>query len=175
MRTVSTNKPLERFIIEKLPNNKCTVLFFDEIKDLNNGLYEFQLYKLNNITYRPTLEKTINKMYNEWLKQAKDLEKPLVKEEMIKENEENLQLLEQLLVMEHRMMLMEVANSTPSKIRMGNYDKSPYIKAKKLIENKRLDYDSLLSILDDFVNNRYMTIEEYSELYDLLDKYYNSL
>ena len=88
---------------------------------------------------------------------------------------ENLQLLEQLLVMEHRMMLMEVANSTPSKIRMGNYDKSPYIKAKKLIENKRLDYDSLLSILDDFVNNRYMTIEEYSELYDLLDKYYNSL
>ena len=83
MKTVSTVRPKDRFVIERA-NGKCTILFFDDIKLNESGLYEFELYKLG-VVYRPTLEKTISSNYNAWLNQAKELEKPKPVKEEIKE------------------------------------------------------------------------------------------
>lgn len=175
MRTVSTTKPTNRFVIERLNGNKCTVLFFDNVTELKSGLFEFEFYRLPAI-YRPTLEKTINGNYEAWLNQAKELEKPVETViEVPKESEENLDLKEELFLMQHRMMKMEIERNRTSVLSTDHYEKSPYTLAKVLIENDRLNYSYMLELLSDFVNNKYMMPDEFTELIYLMDEHYNKL
>lgn len=178
MKTVSTIKPLSKFKIEMLSNNQCVILFFDNIDHRTDGMYEFDMYRLN-ATYRKGFEALIEERYEQWLNKAKEQEvsnntSVQVTSVEDKVDMDKLDLTAQLFVMEHRMMQMERQNAVGRNIE-DNYNKSPYTKAKVLIENKYLDGEYMLSLLDDFVNSKYMTVEEYSDLYDLLDKVYNKL
>lgn len=178
MFSVSKEKPIKRFEIKKTIGSKCEILFYDNIlRNEFKNLYTFDLYRMET-TYRPELEDIINNSYNEWLEFAKGLEKNNEEEKEYSElgdlKSENLSLVCDTFLLEHRLMLMETNNGT-RQIKMNNFDKSPYKKAKKIIESKALEYNTVLSALDDFVNNYYMEEKEYEELYDLLESKYNSL
>ena len=75
-RTSSSERPEKPFRIENIRNGYCTVLFFDNIEELTdeegNVYYEYDLYVLDKVNYRETLEKTIEDNYEEWLNMATD-------------------------------------------------------------------------------------------------------
>lgn len=82
-RTFSDIKPEKRFSIENIENGKCTVLFFDDIKEekqemnIENKeksekvLYSYDVYSIE-IAYRDNLEETIEVNYDKWLKDIKE-------------------------------------------------------------------------------------------------------
>lgn len=76
-KTYSDTKPNEKgFSIENVENGKCTVLFFDNIKeqpsesDENKTIYCYDTYSIN-ITHRENLEDNIELNYSKWLECAK--------------------------------------------------------------------------------------------------------
>lgn len=175
MRTISTVYPKDKFIIENIGRDYCDVVFFSDVIVLENGIYEYELTRIQ-VRYRKGLREIIEGNYDLWLAHAKKLhEKDNTDVEISVVNEEYLEQIEQIFLMEHRLMQLEMRNKSNMLKSTGNYEKSPYGHAKLLIENRRLDHSTMLSMLDDFVNNLYLTIEEYEELYDMLDIAYNSL
>lgn len=175
MKSISTIKPESPFIIENMHDGKCDIVFFCNVED-KDSLFEMDVYRLTT-TFRPSLHKTIENNLEQWVEHAKTLEETeenvVVKEEV---SEDLLDNTEEMVEMLHRMMLMEVSIVKMKNQRMvAHYDLSPYKKMKMLIENKRFNITYMVSLLDDFVNNGYMTDVEYSELYDLCDSYYNTL
>ena len=75
-KTLSSERPEKPFSIENIKNGYCTVLFFDNIEEKTdeegNIYYEYDLYVLDKVNYRETLEKTIEDNYEEWLNMATD-------------------------------------------------------------------------------------------------------
>ena len=174
MRTISTVYPKDKFIIENIGRDYCDVVFFSDVVVLENSIYEYELTRIQ-VRYRKGLREIIEGNYDLWLAHAKKLhEKDNADVEISVVNEEYLEQIEQIFLMEHRLMQLEMRGRTAVNPN-GNYEKSPYGHAKILIENRRFDYSIMLSMLDDFVNNLYLTVEEYEKLYDLLDVVYNSL
>ena len=172
MRTISTAYPKNKFIIENVSGDYCDVVFFSDVKVLESNIYEYELTRIQ-VRYRIGLVEIIENNYDSWLSYAKKIhEENNTDVEISVINEEYLEQIEQIFLMEHRIMQLEVKNRSTNPD--GNYKKSPYNHAKLLIENKRFSYSSMLSMLDDFVNNLYLTIEQYEELYDLLDIVYNN-
>lgn len=73
-KTFSLERPKNPFEIENIRDGYCTVLFFDNIEENTdeegNVYYEYDLYVLDKVNYRETLEKTITDNYEEWLNMA---------------------------------------------------------------------------------------------------------
>lgn len=82
-RTYSDIKPEKKFSIENVENGKCTVLFFDDIKEeqnisnleneevSNKKVYSYDTYSIE-IPYRENLAEVIENDLNNWLKSAKE-------------------------------------------------------------------------------------------------------
>ena len=82
-RTYSDIKPEKNFSIENVENGKCTVLFFDDIKEeqnisnleneevSNKKVYSYDTYSIE-IPYRENLAEVIENDLNNWLKSAKE-------------------------------------------------------------------------------------------------------
>ena len=75
-KTFSSERPKKPFQIENIRNGYCTVLFFNNIEEFEdeegNVNYKYDLYVLDKVNYRETLEKTIEDNYEEWLNMATD-------------------------------------------------------------------------------------------------------
>lgn len=84
-RTYSDIKPEKGFNIENVENGKCTVLFFDDIKEeiqeIENfenketetkKVYSYDIYTLETV-YRENLAERIEENIEKWLKNAKDV------------------------------------------------------------------------------------------------------
>lgn len=73
-KTFSSERPKKPFQIENIRNGYCTVLFFDNIEEFTdeevNTYYEYDLYVLDKVNYRETLENTIEGNFDEWLNMA---------------------------------------------------------------------------------------------------------
>ena len=82
-RTYSDIKPEKKFSIENVESGKCTVLFFDDIKEeqnisnleneevSNKKVYSYDTYSIE-IPYRENLAEVIENDLNNWLKSAKE-------------------------------------------------------------------------------------------------------
>lgn len=76
-KTFSQTRPEKNFIIENVENGKCTVLFFDNIEEIEQEdeertvQYSYDLYKVS-VPYREGLQDEIESKYNTWLEFAKD-------------------------------------------------------------------------------------------------------
>ena len=82
-RTYSDIKPEKNFSIENIENGKCTVLFFDDIKEekqeshLENErttekvVYSYDVYTIE-VLYRDNLTETIEYSFDKWLKDIKE-------------------------------------------------------------------------------------------------------
>ena len=82
-RTYSDIKPEKKYSIENVENGKCTVLFFDDIKEeqnisnleneevSNKKVYSYDTYSIE-IPYRKNLAETIEKDINNWLNSVKE-------------------------------------------------------------------------------------------------------
>lgn len=84
-RTYSDIKPEKGFNIENVENGKCTVLFFDDIKEeiqeIENfenketetkKVYSYDIYTVETV-YRENLAEKIEENIEKWLKKAKDV------------------------------------------------------------------------------------------------------
>lgn len=84
-RTYSDIKPEKGFNIENVENGKCTVLFFDDIKEeiqeIENfenketetkKVYSYDIYTVETV-YRENLAERIEENIEKWLKNAKDV------------------------------------------------------------------------------------------------------
>ena len=77
MKTVSNIKPNDTFKIEKINNNKCEIVFFTNVKEIEQEneagalikQYEYDLYRLEAI-YRDNLASQIENNYDVWLNHA---------------------------------------------------------------------------------------------------------
>lgn len=84
-RTFSDIKPEKRFSIENIEDGKCTVLFFDDIKEEKQEMnienkeksekvvYSYDVYTIE-VLYRDNLEETIATNSDKWLKDIKEKE-----------------------------------------------------------------------------------------------------
>lgn len=82
-RTYSDIKPEKSFSIENVENGKCTVLFFDDIKEeqnipnlenedvSNKKVYSYDTYSIE-IPYRENLAEVIEDDLSNWLKSVKE-------------------------------------------------------------------------------------------------------
>ena len=85
-------------------------------------------------------------------------------------------LYEYIISLEERMMkleleLNELKTSKQIKLRHRrpeHFELSPYDKVKRVICNGKMEDDKILEMMKNFVDNRYMTEDEFSELVDLL-------
>lgn len=77
-KTFSSERPKKPFQIENVRNGYCTVLFFDNIEEFEdeegNTNYKYDLYVLDKVNYRETLEDTITNDAEEWLSKAIELD-----------------------------------------------------------------------------------------------------
>lgn len=84
-RTFSDIKPEKRFSIENIEDGKCTVLFFDDIKEEKQEMnienkeksekvvYSYDVYTIE-VLYRDNLEETIATNSDKWLKDIREKE-----------------------------------------------------------------------------------------------------
>ena len=78
-RTQSSERPASPFIIENIKNGYCTILFFDDIVEVETVdeqgqasiYYDYELYIMENVPYRDTLSDTIQNDLTNWLNIAK--------------------------------------------------------------------------------------------------------
>nr|DAO95502.1 MAG TPA: tail assembly chaperone protein [Caudoviricetes sp.] len=82
-RTYSDIKPKKNFSIENIENGRCTVLFFDDVKEEKQEMnienkeksekvvYSYYIYSIE-VAYRDNLEETIEANYDKWLKDIKE-------------------------------------------------------------------------------------------------------
>lgn len=81
MKVESNLKPENKFEIENIIDEKCDIVFFDNVQEIeaieeNEKKYSFDTYRLK-ANYRDELEKELNddiEKYKEWLQLAKDTE-----------------------------------------------------------------------------------------------------
>lgn len=95
MKAESNLQPRNKFEIENIINNKCDLVFFDNVQELessedNEKRYSYDTYRIN-ANYRDELEQELNdnkEKYEQWLKLAKNTEyNKLAEEVRTKRNE----------------------------------------------------------------------------------------
>ena len=73
MITQSNTQPTSAFIIEKINDNQCDILFFENVKEIEIEErldYEYNLYRLP-APYRDNLAQSVESNYEAWLEAAK--------------------------------------------------------------------------------------------------------
>lgn len=78
-KTYSDIKPEKNFDIQNVENGKCTVLFFDNVQEVETSQldseeksikYTYDMYKMN-VNFRENLSEQIENNYDKWLETAK--------------------------------------------------------------------------------------------------------
>ena len=84
MKEQSNIKPSKKFKVENVNNNKCEIVFFDNIKKITeinvetleeNTIYKYDLYRLKDVNFRRGLITEITDNYDKWLEEGKLKEK----------------------------------------------------------------------------------------------------
>ena len=94
-KTYSSDRPQQPYIIDNIRNGKCTILFFDNIIEIdgseeNEKQYCYDLYIVEDVTYRDNLSETIFENLSDWLADAKEQDREKVADKLIEQRNTDL-------------------------------------------------------------------------------------
>lgn len=190
MITQSNTQPTSAFIIEKLSEDQCDILFFENVKEIEveeRLNYEYNLYRLPAI-YRDNLSASIESNYDAWLEAAKRHEiefvEPLSTEQKIfnVENEledvksqsinGNLDLMSQQFDLDFRIFEIETTLDIPTTLNLKgakNMAVSIYKQAQTLILAGKYERTDMEHKLARYLERNRITKAEYDELISMMD------
>lgn len=191
MITQSNTQPTSAFIIEKINDNQCDILFFENVKEIEIDErlnYEYNLYRLPAL-YRDNLAQSVESNYDAWLEAAKRHEieyvEPLSMEQKVfnVENElaetkvqsinMDLDLMSQQFDLDFRIFEIEATLDIPTQINIkganNNMALSIYIQAQTLILAGKYDREDMEYKLKRYLDRNRITKAEYDELISMMD------
>ena len=94
-KTYSSDRPQQPYIIDNIRNGKCTILFFDNIIEIdgseeNEKQYCYDLYIVEDVTYRDNLSETIFENLSDWLADAKEQDREKVADKLKEKRDADL-------------------------------------------------------------------------------------
>ena len=190
MITQSNTQPTSAFIIEKLSEDQCDILFFENIKEIEveeRLNYEYNLYRLPAI-YRDNLSASIESNYDAWLEAAKRHEiefvEPLSTEQKIfnVENEledvksqiinGNLDLMSQQFDLDFRIFEIETTLDISTQLNLkgaNNMAMTVFQQAQTLILAGKYELADMEYKLKRYLDKNRITQAEYDELIAMMD------
>lgn len=190
MITQSNTQPTSAFIIEKINDNQCDILFFENVKEIEieeRLNYEYNLYRLPAI-YRDNLSASIESNYDAWLEAAKRHEiefvEPLSTEQKIfnVENElsdvksqsvnGDLELMSQQFDLDFRIFEIETTLDIPTQLNLKgakNMAMTVFQQAQTLILAGKYDREDMEYKLKRYLDKNRITKTEYDELIAMMD------
>lgn len=190
MITQSNTQPTSTFIIEKINDNQCDILFFENVKEIEIEErldYEYNLYRLP-APYRDNLAQSVESNYEAWLEAAKRHEieyvEPLSIEQKVYnvENElaetktqsinGDLDLMSQQFDLDFRIFEIETTLDIPTQINLKgakNMAVSIYKQAQTLILAGKYDREDMEYKLTRYLDKNRITKIEYDELIAMMD------
>ncbi len=97
-KTFSSERPENPFIIENIKNGRCTILFFDNIEEVQevgeeqevSTTYKYDQYNMENVPYRDSLSDEIHNNLQDWLEKAKEQDKEIVADKLKEKRDADL-------------------------------------------------------------------------------------
>ncbi len=85
-KTFSSVRPESPWHIENVKNGKCTILFFDNIEEVQevgeeqeaSTTYKYDLYVMTEVPYRDNLSEELQNNYENWLNDVKEQDRNAV-------------------------------------------------------------------------------------------------
>lgn len=190
MITQSNTQPTSAFIIEKINDNQCDILFFENVKEIEIDErlnYEYNLYRLPAL-YRDNLAQSVESNYDAWLEAAKRHEieyvEPLSIEQKVfnVENElaetkvqsinMDLDLMSQQFDLDFRIFEIETTLDIPTTLNLKgakNMAMTVFQQAQTLILAGKYDRDDMEYKLRRYKEGKRITQDEYDELIAMMD------
>lgn len=190
MITQSNTQPTSAFIIEKIDDNQCDILFFENVKEIEveeRLNYEYDLYRLPAL-YRDNLAQSVESNYDAWLEAAKRHEieyvEPLSIEQKV-HNVENelaetkaqsinmdLDLMSQQFDLDFRIFEIETTLDIPTQINLKgakNMAMTVFQQAQTLILAGKYERADMEYKLKRYLDKNRITKAEYDELIAMMD------
>lgn len=190
MITQSNTQPTSAFIIEKINDNQCDILFFENVKEIEIDErlnYEYNLYRLPAL-YRDNLAQSVESNYDAWLEAAKRHEieyvEPLSIEQKVfnVENElaetkvqsinMDLDLMSQQFDLDFRIFEIETTLDIPTTLNLKgakNMAMTVFQQAQTLILAGKYDREDMEYKLKRYLDKNRITKTEYDELISMMD------
>lgn len=190
MITQSNTQPTSAFIIEKINDNQCDILFFENVKEIEIDErlnYEYNLYRLPAL-YRDNLAQSVESNYDAWLEAAKRHEieyvEPLSMEQKVfnVENElaetkvqsinMDLDLMSQQFDLDFRIFEIETTLDIPTTLNLKgakNMAMTVFQQAQTLILAGKYDREDMEYKLKRYLDKNRITKTEYDELISMMD------
>lgn len=190
MITQSNTQPTSAFIIEKIDDNQCDILFFENVKEIEveeRLNYEYDLYRLPAL-YRDNLAQSVESNYDAWLEAAKRHEieyvEPLSIEQKVfnVENElaetkaqsinGDLELMSQQFDLDFRIFEIETTLDIPTQLNIKgakNMAMTVFQQAQTLILAGKYDREDMEYKLARYLERNRITKAEYDELISMMD------
>lgn len=189
MITQSNTQPTGAFIIEKINDNQCDILFFENVKEIEIDErlnYEYNLYRLPAI-YRDNLSASIESNYDAWLEAAKRHEIEFVEPLSIEQKVFNIQnelgdvksqsvngdleLMSQQFDLDFRIFEIETTLDISTFNLKGakNMAMTIYLQAQTLILAGKYDREDMEYKLTRYLDKNRITKAEYDELIAMMD------
>lgn len=190
MITQSNTQPTSAFIIEKINDNQCDILFFENVKEIEieeRLNYEYDFYRLPAL-YRDNLAQSVESNYDAWLEAAKRHEiefvEPLSIEQKV-HNVENevaetkaqsingdLDLMSQQFDLDFRIFEIETTLDIPTTLNLKgakNMAMTVFQQAQTLILAGKYDREDMEYKLKRYLDKNRITKAEYDELIAMMD------
>lgn len=190
MITQSNTQPTSAFIIEKIDDNQCDILFFENVKEIEveeRLNYEYDLYRLPAL-YRDNLAQSVESNYDAWLEAAKRHEieyvEPLSIEQKVfnVENElaetkaqsinGDLELMSQQFDLDFRIFEIETTLDIPTQLNIKgakNMAMTVFQQAQTLILAGKYERTDMEYKLKRYLDKNRITKTEYDELIAMMD------
>lgn len=190
MITQSNTQPTSAFVIERINDDQCDILFFENVKEIEveeRLNYEYDLYRLPAI-YRDNLSASIESNYDAWLEAAKRHEiefvEPLSTEQKIfnVENElsdvksqsvnGDLELMSQQFDLDFRIFEIETTLDIPTQLNLKgakNMAMTVFQQAQTLILAGKYERTDMEYKLARYLERNRITKSEYDELISMMD------
>ena len=190
MITQSNTQPTSAFIIEKINDNQCDILFFENVKEIEveeRLNYEYDLYRLPAL-YRDNLAQSVELNYSAWLEAAKRHEieyvEPLSIEQKVfnVQNElsdvksqsvnGDLELMSQQFDLDFRIFEIETTLDIPTQLNLKgakNMAMTVFQQAQTLILAGKYERTDMEYKLKRYLDKNRITKAEYDELISMMD------
>lgn len=189
MITQSNTQPTSAFIIEKINDDQCDILFFENVKEIEveeRLNYEYDFYRLPAI-YRDNLSASIESNYDAWLEAAKRHEIEFVEPLSIEQKVFNIQnelgdvksqsvngdleLMSQQFDLDFRIFEIETTLDISTFNLKGakNMAMTVFQQAQTLILAGKYDRDDMEYKLTRYLDKNRITKAEYDELIAMMD------
>lgn len=190
MITQSNTQPTSAFIIEKINDDQCDILFFENVKEIEieeRLNYEYDLHRLPAI-YRDNLAQSVESNYNAWIEAAKRREIEFVEPLSIEQKVFNIQnelgdvksqsvngdleLMSQQFDLDFRIFEIETTLDIPTQLNLKgakNMAMTVFQQAQTLILAGKYERTDMEYKLKRYLDKNRITQAEYDELIAMMD------